>query len=368
MANSYLRICYLVLWLFASLLELYLYLSATRGIAPNVAVLWFLLWVLSAPLWPFFKLISAWISFGKILFDLNAALREHLGIELPKIETWRDWWIAASQWPPAQSQIHPPPPRSDAVLQQWVDLFPLLGELQRRVAAGEPVGLELRSPSTTAPSLERDLLMPALELRGIGSRVARLIEHANKLNCPVRNEELTYDALSTMSTHFRRYRVAARTASEFQWWDQSVPHPAWIGWTVRFDREAVFMGMIAQGIMVITTVARHPVNIQIPHTGSIFNTLYLDEYGTTDSLRQIFVTIIINVQTRAHLATLGREAGSQTYERGTPEYEAILGIRIGRTVGYLVIAAFARGTRRIARIELIYHRSHDLRFEIENNS
>lgn len=56
------------------------------------------------------------------------------------------------------------------------------------------------------------------------------------------------------------------------------------------------------------------------------------------------------------------------FEYGTAEYEALLGTRTGAVVAYLVLGAFSRGTRRIARVVIGNPRGECLilRFDIEN--
>ncbi|KAJ5116169.1 hypothetical protein N7456_000517 [Penicillium angulare] len=373
MANLFLRICGWLLWLLAIYFEGKFYLRVTKGIAPFLIPLGFSLFVRLMPDWPFYQAISAWLFLGRALFDIAVALKAPLRIEFPRIdvEAWRDWLATVSKRPsaliPVPPVVPPPPAYAANVPPQWVELFPVLLEMQRRIVAGEPVGFELGATTTPVnPPLERDPPMTSLELRGRGIMIARFIEDANAENCPVRTDELTWATLNSSASVVQRYLISTRAASRFPFWDENTPHPAWIGWHVRFQREGSFSGYIAPGIMVLSDINRFAVNLQVPHTGSVFNALYLREYGTLDSLRQIFATVIVNQQTRAYLNTL-ENSPSRIYERATAEYLGILGTRIGRTVGYLVIAAFPRGTHRIARIQLIFDGSYHLRFFIETS-
>ncbi|OQD74614.1 hypothetical protein PENDEC_c010G01285 [Penicillium decumbens] len=55
-----------------------------------------------------------------------------------------------------------------------------------------------------------------------------------------------------------------------------------------------------------------------------------------------------------------------TFEYNTKMYQALLATRIGKMVVYLVLGAFDRGTRRIARINVwFYERKLQMRFDIE---
>lgn len=99
-----------------------------------------------------------------------------------------------------------------------------------------------------------------------------------------------------------------------------------------------------------------------------------------DGLKYVFVQNIINRQTQAFINdilytyerlgyTWGEHPGDQRiWERNSPVYQALLGTRIGKTVSYLLLASYPRGTQRIARI--VTYRIDDLmsihmRFDIE---
>ncbi|CAI7592911.1 unnamed protein product [Penicillium manginii] len=103
-----------------------------------------------------------------------------------------------------------------------------------------------------------------------------------------------------------------------------------------------------------------------------------------NTLRHVFVQHIINEETAPFVKDLlysenniNRRGLSwpasvpQVWDYGTPEYDGLIGSRIGKFVAYLVLSAFLRGTRRIARIEtwasvteIWDHRLH-IRFDIE---
>ncbi|KAJ5923406.1 hypothetical protein N7454_008651 [Penicillium verhagenii] len=58
------------------------------------------------------------------------------------------------------------------------------------------------------------------------------------------------------------------------------------------------------------------------------------------------------------------ESTTHAWEYGTPEYQALLGTRIGRIVGFLVLNGFEQGTRRIARIVTFHAKENDYESEL----
>lgn len=85
-----------------------------------------------------------------------------------------------------------------------------------------------------------------------------------------------------------------------------------------------------------------------------------------DDLRYIFVYTVINPETVGFIQTqlYSEDNGlawavsesdvyldnPETWEDGTPEYDALLGTRIGRLISYIVLGGFERGSVRIARV------------------
>ncbi|KAJ5107646.1 hypothetical protein N7456_004321 [Penicillium angulare] len=96
----------------------------------------------------------------------------------------------------------------------------------------------------------------------------------------------------------------------------------------------------------------------------MFTTIYRHEYGTLDTLRHVLVQGVMNTQTVAALerCTGKNEGLFDSFERGSPEYQELLGTRIGRMVAYLVLGAFPRGTRKISRISCERTLGYNVRF------
>ncbi|KAJ5279838.1 hypothetical protein N7478_005210 [Penicillium angulare] len=107
-----------------------------------------------------------------------------------------------------------------------------------------------------------------------------------------------------------------------------------------------------------------------PNISELALTIYNREYDSTADLRHIFFTTVINEQTRTliteDLYPSWPTAPVMTWEHGTPQFEQIIGTRLGHLTGYIV-GGFDRGTRRIARVVgySLYRDILDLRFDIE---
>ncbi|KAF3385074.1 hypothetical protein F1880_001866 [Penicillium rolfsii] len=102
-----------------------------------------------------------------------------------------------------------------------------------------------------------------------------------------------------------------------------------------------------------------------------------EKYHLINTLKHVVVMDIVNENTMWLLEQqiYGDNSGRvppinkpEIFEYGTAEYEALLGTRTGAVVAYLVLGAFARGTRRISRIAIENPRGEcvNLRFDIEN--
>lgn len=140
------------------------------------------------------------------------------------------------------------------------------------------------------------------------------------------------------------------------------------------DDEYTFF--FALGVIGLYAIARRAGSTG-PHPTDIALTFYQNEFGELDTLRHVFASTVVNTQTTNFLdddlearsiARFGaqRMVHSHNYMRGTPEYEALLGLRIPRTMGYLVLGAFPRGTHRIACFDVLGSGlSYDIRCDIK---
>ncbi|KAJ5135527.1 uncharacterized protein N7515_004805 [Penicillium bovifimosum] len=98
-----------------------------------------------------------------------------------------------------------------------------------------------------------------------------------------------------------------------------------------------------------------------PHCNEIMRAFYEQDFGL-ETLKYVAFTEVINAETaplvvHAHYPRRGLRfetvaAGKkhQIWPHGTREFQEILGTEIGKTVAYLLLCCFERGTRRISQI------------------
>jgi hypothetical protein len=117
-----------------------------------------------------------------------------------------------------------------------------------------------------------------------------------------------------------------------------------------------WLGDTGPGVIIMKSVDRasqdaYPIS-------EIARALYMRDFDI-DTLQHVFFQNVQNVETvpfvRRALYTEENNLSwprkaPQTWAYGTPEYDGFLGSRIGKIVGYLVLGAYPRGTRRIIQI------------------
>ncbi|KAJ5640966.1 hypothetical protein N7528_000591 [Penicillium herquei] len=132
-------------------------------------------------------------------------------------------------------------------------------------------------------------------------------------------------------------------------------------------------GIIAPGAVFIEQIFRNDG----PFSSEISRLMY-GQHFPPESLKHVFILNVINPNTKPLIADqiYGPHNGLQwpdteprVWRRGTAEYEAILGTKLGRFVARIVIGSFEPGSRRIAQIFTWCHnRLLQLRFDIQPNS
>lgn len=136
-----------------------------------------------------------------------------------------------------------------------------------------------------------------------------------------------------------------------------------------------WVGRTGPGTIFIEDVMRAS-NFPNPQISEISQAVYTRKYDI-ESLKRVFATDILNTQTANFIKTQlyspinglsWPDSKERIWEYGTPEYQAFLGTPIGKMVAAIVLGAFPRGTRRIARIaswQVGFNHSPQLRFDIE---
>lgn len=218
--------------------------------------------------------------------------------------------------------------------------------------------------------MSHDTLKKPSWLRARGARVTRWIDNPNEPGCPISKNALAFEEIEETTSKFERNAsVDIELAGHTLLLPPAAAPPergGYVYYTMRFDRDS-WSGFFAPGILVIQSMRRViPGN---PHPSDIALTLYAKEQGRLDNLRYVFATTIINWQTKHFISqdlySSWPGVEPRAWEYGTKEYEEIMGTRIGRTVAYLVLGGFERGTRRIVRI-VTYNKADelDIRFDI----
>lgn len=134
------------------------------------------------------------------------------------------------------------------------------------------------------------------------------------------------------------------------------------------ETEIGFSGRAGNGVLFIEDVVRDKAATG-PFISQICKAVY-EAHFPLDTLRYVMVTKVSNEETKPFINSqlnLGTEP--LTWESDTPEFQAVLGTRIGKIVAYFILGAFERGTKNIARITMWKIGRHanniQVRFDIE---
>ncbi|KAJ5162046.1 hypothetical protein N7492_007438 [Penicillium capsulatum] len=256
---------------------------------------------------------------------------------------------------------------------------------------GDPCGSSSSSRSTCEPGVltvgERDPPMSREWLREQGTRVMRWIESTGEPCCPIPPQALTFEQVE------QDVEVKVGEDREFPPDLREIPHEPGVlpgqapcrTFHARY-RQVFWAGMTAPGLIIIQNITRErTVGTGQPHSTELALAFYLRDHPI-ESLRHVFVTGVMNAQTRAYLekhlyGDLWPRDGNkwkkgtreyrdlmptQVLEHGSEHFEALMGTRIGRTVAYLVLGGFPRGTRRIlVYVVHVVHYHFEFRFDLE---
>lgn len=126
----------------------------------------------------------------------------------------------------------------------------------------------------------------------------------------------------------------------------------------------LWIGFVGPSVITLDNVFRVPTST-FPRIAYVTKAIY-EHCHPIDTLRHVFVTSIVNISTRRFCQeklytkanNLHWPAHDETpadhppisWEHGSDEYDGLLGTQFGKIISYLVIAAYPRGTHRIARI------------------
>ncbi|KAJ5149441.1 hypothetical protein N7448_001019 [Penicillium atrosanguineum] len=224
------------------------------------------------------------------------------------------------------------------------------------------------SSSAGRRALIEDITPPALritiqsidfsEFQEWGARIRRWIDDPQEPNCHITKSTLTWQQLADKGFTFRRGERTSLGDIDPDKMDITIP-----GNVSRFyagsndDITCTWDGFTAEGAIALCTIKRQKGCIA-PPISQVTQALYTRDHAI-DGLRYVFVRTVVNqetldfVQLELYTEAYGLEWPSwvpRAWDIGTPQCDALLGTRIGKVVGYLILGAFDRGTRRIKRI------------------
>ncbi|KAJ5152004.1 hypothetical protein N7492_010299 [Penicillium capsulatum] len=129
-------------------------------------------------------------------------------------------------------------------------------------------------------------------------------------------------------------------------------------------------GLAAPGVLVIEEIKRKAG----PYISEISQAVYERSFSI-DTLKRIYILDVRNTDTlnfvseTLYTARNGLEWPDEEiryWDKGTPEFNALLGTEIGQVVAHIVLGAFDRGTRHISRIGTAFLCDElQLQFELE---
>lgn len=227
-----------------------------------------------------------------------------------------------------------------------------------------------------------------------GAQVIAWLEDPNEPNCDIAQTTTTLDDLLNNLPEERRFRVKE---SNFQnlgnLFAGAEPESMGLDTTPNIYRKSTvfspvvdqeildkfglgsmsngFEHIVGPGVLVATSIFRH----DCVQWNVVARAVYEWDHPIS-TLRHIMFEMIVNSETAPYIRRVayvrnGRDFSTSRnepclkIERGTREYEELLGTKLGRATAILLISCFPRGTVRIARAVAWNDGTTELRFEIE---
>jgi hypothetical protein len=208
------------------------------------------------------------------------------------------------------------------------------------------------------------------ELQDAGARIRRWIDDPTEPGCHVSPSSLSFEQVRQEATlQTTRRNVPLEFLVPFddlihltdEW-----RNPVALGMSVYHDIHVVntttdLRAWIGPRVVLLANMRNASRDMRM---SEIIQVMY-QHFFNLSSLHYMFLQDVVNRQTRDlvtsklyhnHGANWPNWEGGQwyyapmTWEYDTPEYDALMGTSLGRTIGYLILGAFPRGTRRILRI------------------
>ncbi|KAJ5287094.1 hypothetical protein N7478_002780 [Penicillium angulare] len=143
--------------------------------------------------------------------------------------------------------------------------------------------------------------------------------------------------------------------------------------TARGEDIVKWVGQIGQGVIFMDVIARK--NASPVYISDLTKAIYEREFDL-GALRYVFASCVMNFNTVDIVMAICRSNGlgnrltaNQTWEASSSGYRALLGSKVGKSVGRFVLGAYGQGVKRIARIAVyatVVAGDFDLRFDIED--
>ncbi|KAJ5569896.1 uncharacterized protein N7459_009326 [Penicillium hispanicum] len=222
------------------------------------------------------------------------------------------------------------------------------------------------------------------DLQRVGAARRRWLENPNEPGCFIprstlmlnnflANHPLLENQARNIPEVLRGHVIELGLPNEF---DTNVQQSVYRHFTVT-DNEIIWVGCTGPGVIVISDMNR-PEGSTAPPIAQVSQAFYERDFDL-GLLKVVFMLYVVNDETLEFIReTLYTQlnniswpgGGRRSWDFGTPEYDALLGTRLGKLAAYLLLGAFNRGTRRISRIITWPNRpvkkaAVHLRFDIE---
>ncbi|KAJ5376843.1 hypothetical protein N7509_013729 [Penicillium cosmopolitanum] len=208
------------------------------------------------------------------------------------------------------------------------------------------------------------------KLQRDGEQRRRWIEDPNDTSCTIQSSQLTMDDLQTQYTPgeanyenvpptLRDQVVELGLPDEFNNRPEQSVYRSWF-----IDEDDMKWDGVMWDIMIVLVDIERTPDSNAPQMSEITLAL-LKHLFDVDYLRYIFDNGLFWAISQSDVYL----DDSETWEHGTPKYDALLGTRIGKLISYIVLGGFERGSFRIARVvtwsSWLLGARANMRFDIE---
>ena len=248
---------------------------------------------------------------------------------------------------------------------------------EEAAGAGSSEGQAPAGRPATSPSGEGAASRPAdpdeIAGRGLkygkfqaaGERRVRWLEDPNEPGCSIPRSTLTFDDLydlfdgieiqsqaKNLDVELEEQVVELGLPDEFR----TPVHDSVYRYFRILHYNLSWTGHTGPGIIVIGKIRRE--KDAAAQISAVTQAVYQRDFDL-ESLKYIFMTIVVNRETsnlimnQIYTAANGLDwpdSESQTWVPNNPEYNALLGTRLGKIILYFLLGAFDRGTRQIRQI------------------